>query len=1271
MSSEDVDKIKKVATNLAPKTELKNTERWAVIQARPRRRILRSREQKAAKKRGAEKPNEELGRTQLDFASWLDRFLEERRLQNPSGDMLFSYRASKEEYLTLRALFAQSRKHLRGVPWRTGSQAECACFVLYAAEWWRREYAGGHWRWQDILDSVQPNISLDHFERALAVERGLGYWGHKVSDSGKKYLGSIVAQGGLPLQLIAHGDGSISRMLMRGVRQAQLYRWDSAQCEAYFEACAEDLVQHMREPSIYRLLAAVVQTVLVLRQEFQLAGISRPVEKLEQQLPAWRERFPIAVDDEAADSLLVGLVREAAREVRAVSAYPVLATRSLHVRDDGVTYDLALALATPASMQLAALARACNVPEAAIPQAFSLELPGERRERLGEGRQLLGAESVVMLTCRSRRLLGQEAVDERTMVLRGMGVDLHSPVGIPGAETMDPDEPWVFVSREFDTTLFGTGSVRVPDERCLVAVAVHTRVTPQGAESVVTERGCIDGLTERRRLIEVKGACAVASSEVHYIVQTRQGTHHSEQFVLRGRRSPYSGGPRPIYQGVPELCRLTPDGELVPVGPHEIEWRHAHARGPRIAHPKQHRGPVDAWLMQNGQSRRRFGMVLIDRDARVRFESGDRLAGAIEFHGWGLEALAVRDIASGPAITRGEAMRIDLSVSDHPPAKVRIDATWSPRSPSQWLDLPFPAMGGRFSGENGKLLAPNASLPLRQLHGVRVQVFDRNPDRPKRYTLIAELKTNDGSRRAPRTRHSIVIDAQGFGELRLFEIELTLLGLMSQSDELDARLELCLDDGTKTVAKIYLTRYDVGLERHAFSVAISDDCLARLEQDAIDSVHLSALPMLATHADTRPLTQARSADVPEGRWDTTCLSADEGPWLIYPTSASTLQVRPTLHAGLSIGPTHHPLEEYCALGRAMNHAEPGVRMDAIGYVIEAMAADRTHPSWQLIAQHRRHLAHLPLSTFDYWRVIAKNMSACLMVLLTIPGEADLMIRMRTELGVMWELVPRPVIAHALMQSRKFWANTSKCRQEDEFCRNIVDIEFSRLADGTVPLFDDLINITLWECGAAVWDKVEHVFRKINAGVGTILNELWHGEHSLLQRLLLRSHADEHSWPRYDLTEGLAQALSTLAPEPFQHRLAPFVSQLLWMRRSRVEGAQGPDVQEDVANVPLLAGLLSQCIPSGEWWKPGNRAGELRRIRNFDPIWFEEAFRRGVLIGLSLEQPGTEAEAVTPSIAVPVPSVAACAVRRDADCAVSQPRPRHLDGLAPGQLSPDL
>ncbi|MFM8431036.1 MAG: hypothetical protein ACKN95_08565, partial [Holophagaceae bacterium] len=54
------------------------------------------------------------------------------------------------------------------------------------------------------------------------------------SGQGKKYLGAIVAQGGLPLHLIARGGGPIVRLLTRAMRQAQLYGWDGQRLESFF-----------------------------------------------------------------------------------------------------------------------------------------------------------------------------------------------------------------------------------------------------------------------------------------------------------------------------------------------------------------------------------------------------------------------------------------------------------------------------------------------------------------------------------------------------------------------------------------------------------------------------------------------------------------------------------------------------------------------------------------------------------------------------------------------------------------------------------------------------------------------------------------------------------------------------------------------------------------------------------------------------------------------------------------------------------------------------
>ena len=951
-----------------------------------------------------------------------------------------------------------------------------------------------------------------------------------------------------------------------------------------------------------------------------MAGVSRPVELLDKRTPNWRERFPIAVEDDSAESLLVGLVREAAREVKAVISYPVLGTRSLHPCDDGETYELALALEMPTTMPLSALAAACGVTAEAIPQAFALELQNEQRLRLGDGRQLLGGDAAVMLAGSSRRLLGSEAVSEQTLVLRGTGIDLHSPVSIPGAEALDPEEPWVFTCKDVGTIFAGAGSVRLADDRCLVAVKADVKIVSASASSELVQKGYLTGLIERRCVYELKGTCEVAGDEVSFLVQTGQVAGHSEQLVWRGRRAPYGGGPLPVYRGLPEVCRLTPDGDLLPVGAAEIEWVHARACGDRIRNPRQHRGPIDAWLVKDTQRQRRFRMILVDHDARIHFKSGDSpTEGAIEFHNWGLKSLSGPQSLSKSASVCDTVARIDLSAPGRPPASMRIMVAWPQSAISQRLDLPFPSTGGRFTGPDGKEFLPGASVSLRQLHDLRAQVFDRNPDAPSKYVLSIELQSSTGGRRPLRSEHSVVVDAQGVGEIRLFELESTLLGLICQSDELDARLELRLNVRQTIIAKLYLTRYDADLERCGLAMAISGACMTGLKTEEVARAHLMAISMFRADAQERKLHQATSSDMPVGRWDLITLKANEGPWLVYPAADSALQVRPTLYAGISIGPTTRSMANVCALGLAMDESDVQARTQAIRHLTSAMAADFGHPSWRLIARHQQLLSHLPLSTFDYWRAIAKDMAACLTVVLKLPGDMpSLMRRVRDELSVMWELMPRPVLHRAFEQTLQTWARELKIQTIDPLCRSLVEAQFRRLGEASL-LFGDLIDVMLYQAGFAWTERLNGMIGAVRAGPKRLLSDLWHGEHSLLQRFLLRTHAEERFWPYFDLSRGLVESFQTLAPERASLQLEPFARDLLWMPTSGTAGANAKNVKADVANAPLLAGLLSQCVPSCDWWTQGNRAAELRQIRNFDPVWFETAFRCGVQIGMWLEQ----------------------------------------------------
>jgi hypothetical protein len=91
-----------------------------------------------------------------------------------------------------------------------------AAFVLYASEWWKHEYSGGQWSWAPVLENL--GIVSSQFSPQLRsdfVARGLSFWQLSPLDRGKAFLGAIVINGGIPMRLLAQGDGPASSSTCR------------------------------------------------------------------------------------------------------------------------------------------------------------------------------------------------------------------------------------------------------------------------------------------------------------------------------------------------------------------------------------------------------------------------------------------------------------------------------------------------------------------------------------------------------------------------------------------------------------------------------------------------------------------------------------------------------------------------------------------------------------------------------------------------------------------------------------------------------------------------------------------------------------------------------------------------------------------------------------------------------------------------------------------------------------------------------------------------
>lgn len=1162
-----------------------------------------------------------------NFDAWLKLFLQSRSVDRADGRMLFGYRATKAEYLALRRLLSECLSILRGAPWVLRSASECACLVLYSSEWWRREYNGGPWRWTNILDSIGQPYNLDVLERTAAVERGLRAWGHRPSGQGKKYLGAIVAQGGLPLQLVARGDGAIARLLIRGTRLAQFYGWDGQRLESFFQAYQQELVQHLRDEEIYRLLASVVTTVLSLRHDHKLAGVSNPIEVLERQQPDWRSLFPIVVEeDHAAEALLVGLVREAAREVARGVIYPVTATRTLQSATDGSGFRLTTAIDMPSSVSLESLGGAIGLGADAVPQAFSLDLVGIERVPLAEARQLLGSgEQMVVLSGRSRVLKGDDNVRELRFVARSKGADLHTPVAIPGGDELDAAQPWVFVERDGAWVLAGVGGCRVAEDKCLVAIPPTGQLQPSDADATIAHRGVLPSADMPRVVYEVAGQVEALVDAAVFPIRTRQTVGLSEQLIWRGQRETYRSDPFPVYRGVPKLYRVGDDGAPIQVPERLLAWTTATRNPQRVDQPRLHSGPIDVWLMADGARIRRFRMVLLPEQAKLRFRSGiDDRSGAVEFVKWGLEQIDVSSAASAHIERSEGAVKVALSSDARPPAYVGFQVTWACSPYALRLTLPFPASGARFALNTGEELRKGRTVSVARMGSVRIQVLDRNPEHPQKYKLVAELDGGGAQRNGsrPRVEQPIAIGPDGTGELRLLDITASLQGLLCQSDLLDAKLSLRVQSGATKLVELTVIRYDVDLERQEHEAALSTAQLQTLGSEQLPGVKLCALPLLQADFIEQELRQAESAGVPVGRWDLSPLSAEGSPWLVIPTSASSVVARPMLYRARQADATEDRADARCPLAAAMAIETPGDRFAALDDAVAAMSKDYDHPSWKLVGRQYQALSHLPLSTLDYWRAFARLPAGSLAALLKLSHDMPRMVvRMREELGVVWELMPSAALREGLGRLRQSWARQLNAGESDQTVMMLTERVFRQLAPSE-PAIAAGVELTLFQAGFGRAERLDQLSAETRRGARNLALSLWSGQESLLQRYLLRTHLDDEFWPGFDLTDALVSKLQERAPQSLAQLLSACdrnPQKLFWLPTLGQQGPYGKNVKQDVANVPVLCGLLSQLADdAAPWWTP-SEVDQIRQLRAFAPAWFEVACRTGGLMALSTQQ----------------------------------------------------
>lgn len=260
--------------------------------------------------------------TQLaKFEAWFTNFRLERilkkTLKDIDGRLLYEYQLTTQELIGLKNIFIYYKglsKHNDRLNKYYG-----ATFVLLASEFYRREYERQDWGWSAVYDYIGV---VDVPDRENLIEWGFRYWKLPTitNDDGKnrKFLGSVLNQGGLPWKLVQNKSDSFGRVIHECFNNYVdiINTYGSLLSEIEHLSKKFYIPEYLANPQSFELISGVVETVIELQKKYaNEAMLVDPAKYLTDHEPDWIYKFPIPLDEDNAQTLLKSWFTSAKEQV--------------------------------------------------------------------------------------------------------------------------------------------------------------------------------------------------------------------------------------------------------------------------------------------------------------------------------------------------------------------------------------------------------------------------------------------------------------------------------------------------------------------------------------------------------------------------------------------------------------------------------------------------------------------------------------------------------------------------------------------------------------------------------------------------------------------------------------------------------------------------------------------------------------------------------------------------------------------------------------------
>ena len=1108
------------------------------------------------------------------IAFFQTRLLTARGLGQPTGGPLYAYRISNEEFKELRSglveAIAYYSGNLRLEKVERRHSWFPALFVLYASEWWRREYDGSGWTWQPIVESIGASPEeWNQARRSQCVEQGFDDWKIRLTLArGFRFLGSIAVQGGLPMNLLATSHGNIGRVLSRVLQLAASSSAGESEVEEWVTAFSSYLPYAYRQQEIYRLLSQVVTTVLSLKRRGSLDLPATAVEKLDRTIPDWRNEFPLPIEDNQAKGLLDQLVKDAANTRQEQGTVLARVDRRLERTDN--EWCLRSTIHIPEYIEEAEIKRFFKwLGGEALARFLIFRITAGMKSFDVPARRLAGRDRY-RVERRGIELIDYEAASEVHIALisqDGTATDGFLAKG----EALEAGLPWLFsAAGENETTQFvKQGGGAIGGSSGIACAGADWRAESLGGQfeplgSVREISRTVLGFSGAIRLVDDSGAS--------FQVKTAQATLEEEYLGWEGSRPVDLNfqSPALAFRGRPILCRFSQDGSKRAVGT-QLSWRAAGrlftSQPPGIC------GPVDACWPAIGDLLWRSRIVLLGDSKPIAVRSnGQPNSGKIDFADWDLAGVQSRipdvDVV-GHADGANYCAEFHYQGAGCPPEWCDIELVWRGNPLKARASVPFPLIGARAFDPAGNDLSQDAIIGVEKIFGVRLVGFLNH----HRYAVLRlTLRGGEADSGFSSIRVEAPYDSRRIN-IRLVDYLPSILRMLAATTSLDSYVALELKVGDSE-ARLRIARYPVALERDI------ERSLVYLPNDAVEVVtsgQLSALTARATRLDSQNMEPSELLRTSEEdhtvAWTVPTEEWNPGPWLIYPGKDSSEMFRPILWT-IHSGDQPPPEENSATLAAVLRVTDAAERQEALKSVIKRLAANYDVSDWALVEQFANEFCHLPLSTLDIWPAFARSADGmCALAFRTGNLPSRFFESFSSEMPCIWETVPLKSWIHAIRAYVQYVNNDSV----------LVPVLESRIevVSSVCPSLRALLEIAQSVATGTCTDGVRAAEL---AGTEFFTSILFTGVDSPYQ-MLLRDGA-EVNWPtsfRADIMRCLNEAQPQLVR-----------SDELVFRQA-------------VVHLPILLAVAAVKNTMLPWLGDLGLYRTLRQYQNFNPEWFSEAF----------------------------------------------------------------